>query len=478
MTSIQQALRDLQQFRDDFLNGAYPQRTALGPGTLQKNFFKSKSIVSGMIDVSNLQSLSTKTGSLTVDGGITVGTGGSIASGLTDFSTDASNKGYWLGIVGGTPKLLIGGRITATTPRIEWDGTALNVLGTIKAESGYLKALSVYGTLTLGTSTTDGAIAAGKTSYSDDATNGFFLDYNSGGSPRVNIGNNVSYIKWTGTTLAVKGAIYADSGTFAGSLSAATGTFAGSLSAATGTFAGALSAASGTFAGSLSAATGTLGALTINGTLTLGSGGISGTYLSVASNGSLTASNASLTGNIYASGGTIGGLTINSGDITVASGKYIKWGSNYISDSLIHFEVGVGTTTAIEWKNTSYGTHYANIRGYGSSSAMQLESYVYYDGSHYAQIYSNAASNTAQSWLSAQSGSYSAYAYAYASDTQASCSFTVSVGGYTPIVAKYDRITTNVLIDFQSTPAGGSKTLQGYTPVMIQGVTQYFAYYA
>jgi hypothetical protein len=61
----------------------------------------------------------------------------------------------------------------------------------------------------------------------------------------------------------VRGAVFAESGTFAGSLSAATGTFSGALEAATGTFSGALSAATGSFSGSLSAATGTFsGSLT------------------------------------------------------------------------------------------------------------------------------------------------------------------------------------------------------------------------
>jgi hypothetical protein len=84
----------------------------------------------------------------------------------------------------------------------------------------------------------------------------------------------------------VRGAVFAESGTFSGSLEAATGTFAGSLSAATGSFAGSLSAATGSFAGTLSAATGSFA-----GSLSAATGSFAG-ELSAATgtfSGSLTA---------------------------------------------------------------------------------------------------------------------------------------------------------------------------------------------
>jgi hypothetical protein len=69
----------------------------------------------------------------------------------------------------------------------------------------------------------------------------------------------------------VRGAVFAESGTFAGSLSAATGTFSGALEAATGSFSGSLSAATGTFSGALEAATGTF-----SGSLSAATGTFSG----------------------------------------------------------------------------------------------------------------------------------------------------------------------------------------------------------
>lgn len=70
--SLSKAIRDLQQFRDDFLDGMYPQRSALGPGSLSSTILKSKSITSSMIDVSELAAVAVNTGSLTISGVLTL----------------------------------------------------------------------------------------------------------------------------------------------------------------------------------------------------------------------------------------------------------------------------------------------------------------------------------------------------------------------------------------------------------------------
>jgi hypothetical protein len=289
MRSLEYRLRELEEFREDFAAGAYPQRSALGPGAINSSFIKAKSISGSMIDVSELAAITTKTGSLNVTGGgitLAAADGSAIKSGLTGY-TDIVNSGFWLGIHAGVPKLLIGSNSGATTPRIDWNGSALEIIGAIKAESGYLKTMTVSGVLDLASS---GVIKSGKTAYGTGT--GIWLEYN-GGTPRFDIGSATRYLRWDGTGLTFTGTLSAVDGTFSGALSAASGTFAGSLSGATGTFSGGVTASSLSITGTASFSGGsmtlpgggsinssaldinsaTFGGVTIDGTLTLGTGG-------------------------------------------------------------------------------------------------------------------------------------------------------------------------------------------------------------
>jgi len=54
-----------------------------------------------------------------------------------------------------------------------------------------------------------GAFRMNKINYSDDTSPGFYLGAG-GGNALFNIGNQVTYLKWTGTGLIVKGTIYGD----------------------------------------------------------------------------------------------------------------------------------------------------------------------------------------------------------------------------------------------------------------------------
>jgi hypothetical protein len=112
----------------------------------------------------------------------------------------------------------------------------------------------------------------------------------------------------------VRGAVFAESGTFAGSLSAATGSFAGSLSAATGSFAGSLSAATGSFAGELSAATGSFA-----GSLSAATGSFAG---------SLSAATGSFSGAVSAS-------TLSADSMDVARRNILELGGLTIPSSSI-----------------------------------------------------------------------------------------------------------------------------------------------
>ena len=80
------------------------------------------------------------------------------------------------------------------THYLKWNGVKLMVKGLV-------------GDITL---ESDGFIRTdGKDNYAD-LTAGFFLGYD-GGAYKLNIGNNVKYLKWTGSALQVKGLVSLDS---------------------------------------------------------------------------------------------------------------------------------------------------------------------------------------------------------------------------------------------------------------------------
>lgn len=126
MTTIAQQIHELQDFRDAFLSGEYPQRTALGPGSISNNLIKANSILADRLDVSDLHSITANTGDLTVTGTISVndamvvGTTGAIYStGKTSYAdTDA---GFWMGYDSGAYKFNFGN----ATNYLQFDGTNL-----------------------------------------------------------------------------------------------------------------------------------------------------------------------------------------------------------------------------------------------------------------------------------------------------------------------------------------------------------------
>jgi hypothetical protein len=58
------------------------------------------------------------------------------------------------------------------------------------------------------------------------------------GNGNFRVGNDTNYVIWNGTSLSIKGAITADSGTFNGTVNATAGTFTGTVNAAAGNFSG------------------------------------------------------------------------------------------------------------------------------------------------------------------------------------------------------------------------------------------------
>ncbi|MCL4242096.1 MAG: hypothetical protein KJ048_12165 [Dehalococcoidia bacterium] len=113
-------------------------RTPNGPGTISGKAIKPKTVTAGHISVSDLESVNAKTGSLSVTGSITLTTAGHISAGQDDFN---SGTGFWLDNAGGVPRFSIGNGPSGS--RITWDGTVLNVAGTITATDGEIGGFTI-----------------------------------------------------------------------------------------------------------------------------------------------------------------------------------------------------------------------------------------------------------------------------------------------------------------------------------------------
>ena len=115
-------------------------------------------------------------------GGITFANGGAINTASKIDYADA-DSGFFIGWDDTEADYVL--NIGDATNSLKWDGTDL----------------SITGSLTLGS--TD-YVVAGKANYSDNASSGFFLGYDSG-DYKFNLGNNANYIKWDGTNLSIAG---------------------------------------------------------------------------------------------------------------------------------------------------------------------------------------------------------------------------------------------------------------------------------
>ena len=380
MPSLAQQIKGLQQDIDDIIAGYYTPPTALGPNTLSKNSVKAKTIRSGNIDVTNLESVQTKTGSLTVDGNLTIGTGGSLRSGKTSYA-DTSNAGFWMGIDSSVAVIRIGN--IGHTSGMVWDGTTLAITGTVTATSGRIGGWDI--------SSTDLSADSGAIGMASSGSVRFWSGHTTPSSAPFQVS---SAGKLTSTSAAIGGWDVDSTGIRLGSGATARGMDSGSTAFYAGsstpssapyrvTTAGVLNATGATLttatvSGTLSAVTGTLGALTVNGTLTLGTGSITSTNWSITSSGVMTSTS-----------GTIGGLTINANDLTVPSGKKLKFGASaadYIDNNVLHFEMTGSETGKIEFKNGS-NTPYGEVRGNVSSTRGFVNILGSYDSNSYARVY-------------------------------------------------------------------------------------------
>jgi hypothetical protein len=104
------------------------------------------------------------------------------------------------------------GVYSASTGYVTWGAPYLANLkvGSLSAITANLGIVSI---------STGGDLHSGKTSYSDNSTSGFYLG-NESGTPKFNIGNSTSYLKWDGQKVLVAGAVDTNSYVIARGLSA------------------------------------------------------------------------------------------------------------------------------------------------------------------------------------------------------------------------------------------------------------------
>ena len=205
-------ISQLEQLVDDIAAGLY--RIPIGPGAISNKALKPKSVTAGTISVADLESVNAKTGSLTVNGALSLNTSGSIAIGKTSYADD-STGGMWVGYSGGTYKLNLGN----STYSVKWDGSALNITGNITATTG-----------------TIGGWTIGATDLTSDAG-------------ATGMASSGGYRIWVGDATPANAEFRVSS-------------------------AGALTATSATITGAITATSGTLGTLSITGTLNMASGSI------------------------------------------------------------------------------------------------------------------------------------------------------------------------------------------------------------
>jgi hypothetical protein len=123
---------------DELVLGMF--RSPDGPGTIRGKAIRPKAISANHIAVSDLESVNAATGNLSVTGDIAMTAAGSFSAGQTDFDTGV---GWWLDMAGATPRFSLG---NSGSNRLTWDGTTLNIVGTLTATTGQIGGFSIGAT--------------------------------------------------------------------------------------------------------------------------------------------------------------------------------------------------------------------------------------------------------------------------------------------------------------------------------------------
>lgn len=374
MSSLNKRIRELEGLVEDIIGGAFPQRSALGPGTLNKSFLKAKSITSSMLDVSDLQSVSNKTGTLSVTGALTAGSG-STSMGFSP--TD----GLYIGNAtpGSAPfRVATNGAVTATNATVSGSVSATSLTANTSGSIGGWSISSSQ--LSTGTGSSTRGVSTGSVAfYAGSATPGSApFRVTSGGAMTAESG---SIGGWTisssalslGSGSSARGMDSGSTSFYAGSSTPSSAPFrvtsGGALTATNATITGAITATSGSFTGSVTTSTldangGTMGGLTIDGTLDVSTGGVikSG------------ASSATVGTGYWLAGGTTPVFRVGTG---TSGTNYMYWNGttltvrgrlefgtdDYLENDKLHFETGSLGATFIEFvngSNTPKTTHSAS----------------------------------------------------------------------------------------------------------------------
>lgn len=311
MPSLAQQIKGLQQDIDDIIAGYYTPPTALGPNTLSKNSVKAKTIRSGNIDVTNLESVQTKTGSLTVDGNLTIGTGGSLRSGKTSYS-DTSNAGFWMGIDSSVAVIRIGN--IGHTSGMVWDGTTLAITGTVTATSGTIGGWTI--------SSTDLSADSGAIGMASSGSVRFWSGHTTPSSAPFQVSSAGALTATSGSvggwTIDSSGIRLGSGATARGIDTGSTAFYAGSATPSSAPFkvttAGVLTATGATIGGTITSSAITASSLSITGTASF-----SGGSMTLPNGGSITSSTVDL------NSGTVGGMDVD-GTLTVTTSGKIQSG--------------------------------------------------------------------------------------------------------------------------------------------------------
>lgn len=304
MSSLSKRVRELEAQIAELQDGAYPQASPLGPGRISGAQIKAKSIIGNLLNVSDLESVAANTGTLTVTGALTAG------SGATTMAYDPSNGLY------------IGAASYASAPfRVNPSGAMTADSATVTGTVSSANLTATGGTIgTFGITSTDG------------------LAQGTGSSTR-----GIS----TGTTTFYAGSATPASAPFNvdrfGNVSMSNATISGSS-----TFSGALSGATGSFTGALTASS-----LSLTGTLSFSGSG----KINLPGSGQLNS------GALDINSATFSGITVD-GTITVGTGGKIQWesGTSYIDPNGIVLASAGSFGDSIVWKNgaSTVGSIYAD----------------------------------------------------------------------------------------------------------------------
>ena len=179
-----------------------PTADSIAPLKTGANDIVAKCITAAQIYGTNLAVIFADLGTITA-GNITLNSAGYIRSSGKTYG--GATAGFWMGYNVDKYKLHIGTNLKY----LKWDGAALTVKGLTSVDN--LSAINAnLGTITAGNITLNASgfiRTTGKTSYAD-TTAGFWLGYETG--YKLNIGNAIHYLKWTGSALNIKGVVSAD----------------------------------------------------------------------------------------------------------------------------------------------------------------------------------------------------------------------------------------------------------------------------